>query len=34
MSMPAPLKQTFVEPQLVEQASLEDVTLFTGGIIL
>lgn len=27
--MATPQKKTFVEPQLVEQASLEDVTLFS-----
>jgi hypothetical protein len=28
--MDAPQKKTFVEPMVVEQASLEDVTLFTS----
>lgn len=31
--MTAPQKKSFVEPQLVEQASLADVTLFTGPIL-
>ncbi len=32
--MADPQKKTFVEPQLVEQASLEDVTLFSAGPVI